>query len=51
MPREPGVDRSEPPPRNPLRGIAVMDEAGAPVKLEELWSERPVILVFVRHFG
>jgi hypothetical protein len=27
------------------------DEHGAPVRLCELWQDRPVVLAFVRHFG
>lgn len=34
-----------------LGALEVKDESGAPVRLETLWSERPAVLAFVRHFG
>jgi hypothetical protein len=34
-----------------LAKLEVVDEAGKPVVLGSLWQERPVVLVFVRHFG
>jgi hypothetical protein len=34
-----------------LEGVKVVDTDGAEVVLSELWSERAVVLVFVRHFG
>jgi len=34
-----------------LAKLEVLDEAGKPVELGSLWRERPVVLVFVRHFG
>lgn len=36
------------------RGIAqtsLVDDSGAPVRLEETWGDRPVALVLLRHFG
>ena len=33
----------------PDRTIA--DCAGRPVRLGELWSRQPLVLVFLRHFG
>jgi len=29
----------------------VLDASGTPVRLDTLWSRRPAVLVFVRHFG
>jgi hypothetical protein len=29
----------------------VLDLAGQPHALAELWSQRPAVLVFLRHFG
>jgi cytochrome oxidase Cu insertion factor (SCO1/SenC/PrrC family) len=34
-----------------LSGIELDDWSGEPVRLETLWKERPVVLVFIRHFG
>jgi hypothetical protein len=34
-----------------LASVTVLDTAGAPVVLGSLWTERPVALVFIRHFG
>jgi hypothetical protein len=34
-----------------LADIEVLDRAGAPRRLAELWSPRPTALAFVRHFG
>jgi hypothetical protein len=34
-----------------LAATPVLDLAGAPVPLGTLWRERPVVLVFLRHFG
>jgi hypothetical protein len=34
-----------------LAGIELADEQGHPVRLGTLWSSRPVVLAFVRHFG
>ncbi len=34
-----------------IRDIEVLDPAGNPVRLGELWRQRPVVLVFIRHFG
>ena len=31
--------------------MTVLDEAGAAVRVETLWSTRPAVLAFVRHFG
>ena len=34
-----------------LSGIQLRDWRGEPVALGSLWSERSVVLVFIRHFG
>jgi hypothetical protein len=34
-----------------LAPVTVLDTAGRPVTLGALWSERPVALVFIRHYG
>ena len=34
-----------------LTGIEVLDAEGSPVRLGALWAERPVLLLFIRHFG
>jgi hypothetical protein len=34
-----------------LSGIELSDWQGGRVRLEALWKERPVVLVFIRHFG
>jgi hypothetical protein len=34
-----------------LAPIEISDAAGSPVVLGTAWSERPVLLVFIRHFG
>lgn len=34
-----------------LADLTVLDPSGAVVRLGDLWRERPVALVFVRHFG
>jgi hypothetical protein len=34
-----------------LAGIELADWRGTPVRLGTLWQERPVVLVFIRHFG
>lgn len=36
---------------NQLSGVSVLDENGQHVQLDELWRDRAVVLVFVRHFG
>ncbi len=42
------TDRPVPPA---LAACEVTDEKGATVRLGSLWAERPIVLVFVRHFG
>jgi hypothetical protein len=34
-----------------LSGIELEDWRGERVRLGSLWQERPVVLVFLRHFG
>lgn len=34
-----------------LADVEVLDLEGHPVRLGGLWAERPVVLVFLRHFG
>lgn len=34
-----------------LAGIELRDWQEKPVRLGSLWEERPVVLVFIRHFG
>ncbi len=34
-----------------LSGIALRDDRGAEVDLGVLWRDRPIVLVFIRHFG
>ena len=34
-----------------LGRIELSDGQGGRHRLEELWRERPVVLVFIRHFG
>lgn len=34
-----------------LSDLELQDPDGKPVKLGSLWADRPVVLVFVRHFG
>jgi peroxiredoxin len=32
-------------------GIQVMDAEGNTIALSSLWSDKPVVLAFLRHFG
>ena len=41
-----GVNVGDPGPN-----VSLQDETGGEVQLATYWSERPVALVFVRHFG
>lgn len=34
-----------------LREVNVLDLEGRKVRLGSLWEERPVVLVFIRHYG
>ena len=31
--------------------LVIADAAGVAVRLSELWRERPLLLVFLRHYG
>jgi hypothetical protein len=34
-----------------LSALTLEDSTGAPRRLGEYWAARPVVLVFLRHFG
>jgi len=34
-----------------LSRLELQDHSGAPVRLGDLWTDRPLVLVFLRHFG
>jgi hypothetical protein len=34
-----------------LAPIDVLDPQGRPFRLGSLWTKRPAVLVFIRHFG
>ena len=34
-----------------LASIELSDFRGTPLRLGSLWATRPVVLVFIRHFG
>jgi hypothetical protein len=34
-----------------LADLELLDSTGTPRRLGDFWAERPVILVFLRHFG
>ena len=34
-----------------LANIELVDWQGVPQRLGEFWEERPIVLVFIRHFG
>jgi peroxiredoxin len=36
---------------DPAPDVEVLDPQGRPVRLSTLWVERPVVLVFLRHYG
>jgi hypothetical protein len=36
---------------NKLSGIELSQWNGEPARLGGFWSDRPVVLVFIRHFG
>jgi hypothetical protein len=31
--------------------LGLLDDEGQPVHLSDLWRQRPLVLLFVRHFG
>jgi peroxiredoxin len=35
----------------PIADVVLRDDSGSEVRLGDLWAERPVALVFLRHFG
>ena len=39
------------PKSNPLSDLELAGVDGDPVRLGDLWETRPVVLVFLRHFG
>jgi len=34
-----------------LENVVLQDDAGRDVRLGDLWRERPVALIFLRHYG
>jgi hypothetical protein len=34
-----------------IAALTVLDMEGRPVPLRSLWTDRPAVLVFLRHFG
>jgi hypothetical protein len=34
-----------------LDDVTLMDSHGKPVRLGDLWRERPAVLVWMRHYG
>jgi peroxiredoxin len=36
---------------DPAPDVTVADHTGQPVRLAELWSRQPLVLLFIRHFG
>jgi hypothetical protein len=34
-----------------LASIELRDSTGSPRRLGDFWADRPVVLVFLRHFG
>jgi hypothetical protein len=34
-----------------IADISLIDSDGSSVRLEELWREQPVVLVWLRHYG
>jgi hypothetical protein len=34
-----------------LGALTLSDPAGAPHRLDHLWAQQPIVLVFLRHFG
>jgi hypothetical protein len=35
----------------PLDDMSLLDSEGGEVRLGDLWADRPVALVFLRHYG
>ncbi len=36
---------------SPAPDVVLLGEGDRPVRLSELWSGQPLVLVFLRHFG
>ena len=36
---------------NPAPDFTIPDHSDRPVRLADCWSERPLVLLFLRHFG
>lgn len=34
-----------------ISDISLVDSDGSPVRLDELWRDQPVVLVWLRHYG
>jgi hypothetical protein len=34
-----------------LSGIELLDSTGERKRIETFWRDRPIVLVFIRHFG
>ena len=34
-----------------LSEVSLVDQSGAPHRLGDFWRDRPIVLVFLRHFG
>jgi hypothetical protein len=34
-----------------LAATSLIDDTGAPHRFGDLWRDRPIVLVFLRHFG
>ncbi len=43
--------RTDRPVPEALAGAEVTAEDGSKIRLGSLWSDRPIVLAFVRHFG
>ena len=39
------------PSASALGALALRDDEGRPLRLGDLWRERPVVLAFLRHYG
>jgi hypothetical protein len=42
---------SPPEQADALAGVVLPDQDGRDVRLGDLWAERPVVLVWLRHYG
>jgi len=36
---------------DPAPDVTVPDQTGRPVRLGDCWAEKPLVLLFLRHFG